>query len=130
MIRYRLFDESQMEIYRKCVIFYLAVATETPPLSFDFSAINTITPRKIMTDLRPVIRDRDAFILENAKTSIRNFLNEHLYLSDAELDFLQKFKHGYYQPELLFSDASILNRISNHPMAIWKTTKNRDKSNR
>lgn len=124
IVRYGLFDESQIELYRKCVIFYLAIVTEATPLALDFSAIDTITTHKIHTDLSPVVRDRDVFRLETAKTSVQDFLKENLYLKEKELAFLQKFKHGYYYPELLFEDADILKRISNHPMAIWKTNKN------
>ncbi len=130
MVRYGIFDENQLEIYRKCVIFYLAVATETPPTSLSFSAIETITAHKIMTDLKPVIRDRDAFVLEDAKKSVKTFLEETLYISEKELEFLQKFKHGYYRPELLFDNAEILDRIAEHPMALWKTAKNRDRGER
>lgn len=127
MIRYSLFDENELELYRKCVIFYLAVATETPPLEFNFSSIDTITPHKITTDLKPVIRDRDIFALDAAKSTVRNFLNDNLYVSEKELEFLKNFKNGYYCPELLFDDKDTLGRITAHPMAIWKTTKNRDK---
>ncbi len=129
MVRYGLFDESQMELYRKCVIFYLAVSTGLPPLSFDFSAIDSITPHKIVTDLRPVIRNREPFILENAKTTVNEFLQSNLRIEKNELAFLQKFNAGYYLPELLFDDTEILNRIADHPMAIWKTQKNRDRIN-
>ena len=130
MVRYGIFDENQLEIYRKCVIFYLAVATETPPTSLSFSAIETITAHKIMTDLKPVIRDRDAFVLEDAQKSVKTFLEETLYISEKELEFLQKFKHGYYRPELLFDNEEILDRIAEHPMALWKTAKNRDRGER
>lgn len=130
MIRYNLFDESELEIYRKCVIFYLAIATETPPLALNFSAIDTITPHKITTDLKPVIRDLDVFTLDSAKATVQNFLQENLYICEKELDFLRRFKKGYYRPEMLFNDEDTLNRISNHPMAKWKTNKNFDKSAR
>lgn len=130
MVRYGLFDESQMELYRKCVIFYLAVATETPPPSLDFSVINNITPHKIMTDLRPVIRDRETFVLENAKSTVQGFLQDNLHIEEDELVFLRKFRRGCYRPELLFDDTDILERIANHPMAIWKTKRSRDKGER
>ena len=38
-----------------------------------------------------------------------------------EKEFLDEFESGEYIPELLFEDKDILNRIKNHPMALWKT---------
>ena len=37
-----------------------------------------------------------------------------------EKKFLNKFENGEYIPELLFEDKEILDRIKNHPMALWK----------
>ena len=33
---------------------------------------------------------------------------------------MEMFSLGIYKPELLFSDPAIIERISDHPMAIWK----------
>ena len=41
-------------------------------------------------------------------------------LSNLELKFITEFDNGYYKPELLFDDQDIINRIQNHPMALWK----------
>jgi len=130
MIRYGLFDDSELENYRKCVIFYLAIATETPPLKLDFSAIDTITPHKITTDLKPVIRIFDVFTLDTAKSTVQKFLKDNLNINEKELEFLRKFKRGYYRPELLFDEKDILERVSNHPMAKWKTSRNLDRGAR
>ncbi len=124
MVRYGLFDEQQLELYRKCVIFYLAIATKTPILTPDYSAMNTITQHKIHTDLDPVIRDRDAFQLENSKNTVSNFLQSTLHMTEAERTFLLNFKNGKYTPELLFDDSEILGRIKAHPMALWKIKNN------
>ncbi len=130
MIRYGLFDEYELELYRKCVIYYLAIATETTPVNFDFSMVDTITPHKITTDLKPVIRERDVFQLDDAKRDVVQFLSENLYINEQEQDFLKRFKRGFYRPELLFQDNNILERIKNHPMAIWKTMNNRNRDAR
>ncbi len=124
MVRYGLFDEQQLELYRKCVIFYLAVATKSPIIVPDYTAIDAITPHKITTDLYPVIRDRDAFRLEDAKKDVCDFLKENIHISEKEISFLKSFKNGKYRPDLLFEEEEILNRIKNHPMAIWKTKQN------
>ena len=130
MIRYGLFSDNELELYRKCVIFYLAVATQTPPLELDYSSIDGITAHKIKTDLKPVIRVKDEFELDEAKKTVTEFLKQNLYITEKEQQFLKKFKKGYYKPELLFDDEDTLNRIKNHPMAIWKTENNRDNLSR
>lgn len=130
MIRHGLFDESEREQYRKCVIFYLAIATETTPTELSYAAIDTITPYKITTDLKPVIRDRDIFELDQAKHTVLDFLENTLFLLENEQEFLRRFKQGYYQPELLFDDEDVLKRVSNHPMARWKVARISDQDAR
>lgn len=130
MVRYGLFDESEREQYRKCVIFYLAIATETTPTELSYAAMDTITLYKITTDLKPVIRDRDVFELNQAKHIVRDFLENTLFLLENEREFLRKFKRGYYQPELLFEDEDVLKRVCDHPMARWKVVRNSDRDAR
>lgn len=126
MIRYCLFSEEELALYRQCVVFYLAVATEYPITEIDYRSMNGITPHKIMTDLKPVIRDRDAFDLDTAKETVMDFLDGNLYLTDKDIAFLTDFKHGRYRPEIIFEE-DMLKRIKAHPMALWKTQKNRDR---
>ena len=126
MIKSGVISDGDYEIYRKCVMFYFAISTETPMLSYNTDEIDNITNHKIFTDLLPVIRDRDVFQLENAKQAVKGFLSEKVYYTDRDVDFLRRFKNGYYRPELLFDDIETVNRIENHPMALWKTAKNRD----
>jgi len=35
--------------------------------------------------------------------------------------FIENFNQGIYQPDLLFDDEEIIERIREHPMAIWRT---------
>lgn len=44
-----------------------------------------------------------------------------MMLTKEEKEFLDRFKYGEYIPELLFNDKVIIDRIKNHPMALWKT---------
>ncbi len=126
MVRYSLFDESELEIYRRCVVFYLAVATEIPPKALDFEPIKNITQHKIVTDLYPVIRDKNSFELSVAIKTVVDFLTENLRLTEKDLEFYSKFRKGYYRPELIFDDPETLERVKEHPMATWKTNKNLD----
>ena len=130
MIRREYLSEDTLDLYRRCVVFYLAVATETPMMTVDYTAVEQITPHRIMTDLKPVIRDRDTFELDDAKRRVEAFLDKNLYLTENDLYFLRSFRLGRYKPENLFSDERVLERIADHPMALWKTQRNRDKGER
>ena len=41
-------------------------------------------------------------------------------LNESETKFINEFENSNYCPELLFDDNEIINRIKNHPMALWK----------
>jgi len=51
---------------------------------------------------------------------VGEYLTELLVLEDKERQYLDAFREKEYKPELLFGDADIVERIRNHPMAIWK----------
>lgn len=123
MIKFGLFDESEFALLRKCVVFYTAISQDEIPNEYDFKRFNAITSRKIKTDLLPVIQKGEFFELENAKTAVAEFLKELLVLEADERKFLDEFKSEKYHPELLFDDIDILDRIKEHPMALWKTQK-------
>ncbi|NDL67834.1 nucleotidyl transferase AbiEii/AbiGii toxin family protein [Anaerotalea alkaliphila] len=121
MIHFGLFDESEEELLRKCVVFYAAVSAKDINKTFDTKAIDSITQRKIKTDLLPVIKRKDDFELESAKKLVKEYISDLMVLTKEEKEFLDRFENGEYIPELLFDDKEILKRIKNHPMAIWKT---------
>lgn len=41
--------------------------------------------------------------------------------TEREKSFVDRFNKGIYEPDLLFDQKEIVERIKNHPMAIWKT---------
>ena len=47
MIKYELFDESELPILRKCAVFYTAISQDEIPDEYDFKRINTLTNNKI-----------------------------------------------------------------------------------
>ena len=119
MIFYGLFDESQIELLRKCVVFYLAVGTENTPETFAFDKIDALTYRDIKMRLTPMLRKKDSFDIGSAREQVKKFLSGLLVLSDSVKDFLSSFRDGKYRPELLF-DGEMLGRVQRHPMAEWK----------
>ena len=120
MQKYGLFDETQELLFRKCIMFYAAIASETVPEHFDLDGIGNISARKIRTDLTPVLRRGERFDLASAQKQVKDYLAAILKPEDTELSFWQAFAEGNYQPGLLFDDADILPRIEHHPMALWK----------
>ncbi|MEI8216319.1 MAG: nucleotidyl transferase AbiEii/AbiGii toxin family protein [Eubacteriales bacterium] len=121
MLLLNLFDKSTYEMLKKCIIFYAVVSGKGPFNAFDFNIIDTITNHKIKTGLRPVIRKREIFDLDSAKERVKNFISELLILNDSEQQFIRCFNNKQYNPELLFQDPEIVDRIKDHPMALWKT---------
>jgi len=68
-----------------------------------------------------MIRNTESFELVTVKERVTVFLSELLILTAEEKTFLQRFSNGSYEPELLFDDAGIANRLQKHPMAAWRT---------
>lgn len=120
MIKFGLFDECELPLLRKCVVFYTAISQEKIPSEYDFKRFNAITSRRIKTDLLPVLQKGEFFDLAYVKNEVSVFLKELLVLEEDERKFLSEFKEKRYVPELIFADKGILDRIKSHPMALWK----------
>ena len=120
MQKYGLFDETQERLFKKCVMFYSAIASENVPAEYDLEGFGIISTQKIKTDLTPVLRRGERFDLADAQKQVKTYLSDILKPEGTELAFWQAFADGKYQPELLFDDADILARIAHHPMALWK----------
>lgn len=51
---------------------------------------------------------------------VREYLKDILIVDDNTKEFYDKFQKGIYEPELLFDNEEIIERIKEHPMIIWK----------
>lgn len=120
LVKFGLIDESEEPLLRKCVVFYSAIGAESPPFEFQFNMIDQVTQNRIKTDLYPVLRNKDKFDLKTAQMEVKAWLESLLKLEDNEQEFLDAFRNKTYQPELLFESTEIVERIRNHPMALWK----------
>lgn len=118
--KYGLFDETQEPLFRRCTMFYAAIASETVPEHFDLNGIGNISAQKVKTDLTPVLRRGERFDLASMQKQVKDYLADILKPEDSELSFWRAFAVGKYQPDLLFDDTDILSRIEHHPMALWK----------
>ena len=121
MIKENIFKDNQMDMLRKIVVFYLAVGgKEKPKNGYSFEKIQNIRFPQIRSALIPVLKKSERFDFEEAKANVISFLSNFLILGDAETNFIDSFNQGEYKPELLFEDGEVIERIKEHPMALWK----------
>ena len=121
LISYNIFGDKEINLLKKCMIFYIVISCDTKVEDLSLKTIDNITKYKIRTDLNPVIRKKEVFNLELAKENVKSFIGKLLDLSEDEKNFLSNFYEGNYTPNLLFEDKEIISRIAKHPMIKWKT---------
>ena len=119
-MRFGLFDEHEKILLRKCIVYYSAIASESTPSEFDLCNIDKVTQNQIKRELNPVLRSKEKFDLQTSQSQVKTWLADLLKLEDNEWKFLDAFREKEYHPELLFESGEILERIKNHPMALWK----------
>ena len=120
-----LFDESEQDMLKKCVVFYSCIGSETVHKEFTFESLDKMPQNKIKTDLLPVLRFGAYFDLKPAREKVTDYLKEILVLTPQEKEFIECFDKGEYKPELIF-EGYMLNNVSTHPMAIWKCNKTKE----
>ena len=54
------------------------------------------------------------------KIAVKEYMKEMLTVDNKIQEFYDNFQKGIYQPELLFDDDKIIERIKEHPMIMWK----------
>lgn len=127
----KLFSEEQdRELFRKAVIFYDTISAENVNRTFDASAIDSLTFMKIRRDLFPVLTSQEAkkhFDIDLYKSRAKEYLHDLMQVRPEEDEYMERFILGEYRPELLFSDSEIIERLEEHPMAIWKCKNNLSK---
>lgn len=115
-----LFDKTEYELFRKCIVFYASISAETINKTFDTSAIDSLNFTKVKRDLFPVLRKKDNFNLEERKQQAKDYIGELMVLTPQEKEYMEAFEKKEYKPELLFEDKTILENIKEHPMALWR----------
>lgn len=120
MLKHGLFDESEQDMLRKCVAFYLAIGSDLASADMSLKNLWGMPQRQIKTDLAPVLHNGDFFDLKSARGIVADYLNGLLRFTEQEKAFLENFKEKRYLPDLLFDDQKIQKRLFDHPMAVWK----------
>lgn len=119
MIAENLFEDER-DMFRKCFVFYATISADTVNSNFDTSAIESLNFDKIRRDLFPVLSKKDNFMLDERKRQAKDYIAEMLQLTESEQEYMDRFIAKEYVPEFPFDDKEIVERIKNHPMAIWK----------
>lgn len=120
---FSMFESNTIDDYKllkKCLVFYDMVGGKQIIDQLDYSTIKNMGFMKYKTQLKPVISKNDKFNIEEAKTYVIDRLTEILKFDENELEFIAKFKEKHYDPFLLFNDSEIVDRIKNHPMALFR----------
>lgn len=121
LLRSDLMQHFDLSLLRKIVVFYLAVGgNQAPSKEYNFETIRRINFSQIRATLLPMLKKGDSFDFETAKTEVVQFLSNLLQFTEAEIAFIDAFLSKKYQPEVLFSEPTIIDNIRNHPMALWK----------
>lgn len=110
----------ERDIFRKCFAFYATISAETVNRDFDTSAIDSLKFGKIRRDLFPVLSRKDNFMLDERKQKAKDYITDLMQLTDQEQEYMDRFIAKEYVPELLFDDEEIVERIKEHPIALWK----------
>lgn len=122
MIDQSVFSSGELDALRKAILFYLVVGGANPPkTSYNYDAIDQLKFAQIRASLLPVLRKTEHFEFEEAKRLVKSYLINLMDFTEREKSFVDRFNKGIYEPDLLFDQKEIVERIKNHPMALWKT---------
>ncbi len=119
MVDTKLFS-SEEDMFRKCIIFYATITAKEVNKDFNTSAIDSLVFSKIKSDLFPVLAVKDKFDLEGKKQQAKGYIASLMKPTEAEMKYMEMFIKKEYKPELIFEDSEIVERLRNHPMALWK----------
>ena len=121
MVNNEIIDLKEKDILRKCVLFYkTAGSTGDVKREINLDTIDKLTFTDLRKTLLPVLRKSEYVDIDKMKNNVKNYLSDLLVFTDKENEYLDLFLKGEYRPDLLFDDSDIVERIINHPMAIWK----------
>ena len=123
--KYELFDEKEKKLLRNCFMLEYIAINGYKLKDMKIDNIEELERQDIKVKLLPTLKDRNPRNnnVEDMKKAVREYLKDIIVVDDKVKEFYQKFKNGKYEPELLFEDKEILNRIKAHPMIQWKLKK-------
>ena len=120
--KYDLFDEDEKRLLKQCFMLEYIAVNDYKLEDMDIERIEKLDKQDIKTKLLPTLKDRNPrkSNVDEMKQVVREYLKDILVVDDNVKEFYDKFQKGIYEPELLFEDKEIIERIKEHPMIIWK----------
>lgn len=126
MIQANLFETmEERALLRKILVFYLAVGSscKAEEVTLDIKNIKHIEKlsfSQVRAHLLPVLSRKEKFDFNAVKEQVLSFLGSFLSFTEDERKFIEHFNQREYRPDILFNESSIVERITSHPMALWK----------
>ena len=120
--KYDLFDKEEKQLLKQCFMLEYIAVNDYKLEDLDIKRIEKLGKQDIKTKLLPTLKDRNPRNnnVDEMKQAVREYLKDILIIDDNIKDFYDKFQKGIYEPELLFDNEEIIERIKEHPMIIWK----------
>ena len=120
--KYDLFDEDEKRLLKQCFMLEYIAVNDYKLEDMVIERIEKLDKQDIKTKLLPTLKDRNPrkSNVDEMKQVVREYLKDILVVDDNVKEFYDKFQKGIYEPELLFEDKEIIERIKEHPMIIWK----------
>ena len=120
--KYNLFDNEEKRLLKQCFMLEYIAVNDYKLEDMDIEKIEKLKRQDIKTKLLPTLKDRNPkkSNVDEMKRAVREYLKDILVVDDNIKEFYDKFQKGIYEPELLFDDKEIIERIKEHPMIMWK----------
>lgn len=120
--KYNLFDKEEKLLLKQCFMLEYIAINGYKIEDMNLEKIGKLEKQDIKTKLLQTLKDRNPKHnnVDTMKKEVKEYLKDILVIDSKTEEFYNKFKKGIYEPELLFDDKEILNRIKNHPMIMWK----------
>lgn len=120
--KYDLFDNAEKKLLKQCFMLEYIAVNDYKLKDMKINNIERLKKQDIKTKLLPTLKERNPrnSNVDEMKQAVREYLKDILVVDDNIKDFYDKFQKGIYEPELLFDNEEIIERIKEHPMIIWK----------
>lgn len=120
--KYNLFDDDEKRLLKQCFMLEYIAVNDYKLRDMKIDNIEKLKRQDIRTKLLPTLKDRNPrkSNVDEMKKAVREYLKDILVVDNNIKEFYDKFKKGIYEPELLFENKEIIERIKEHPMIMWK----------
>lgn len=117
-----------IDLLRKCFVFYNCVGGHADMLEFDMCKFDTLSKKDFDRLLKPLLSKNEKFNEQLAISEVKKYLCNVLRLTANERAFIEDFREKRYNPQKLFGDVAEEScdnivpvfYLREHPMAIWK----------